>query len=84
MNLDINLNPKEGSAELTFKLESISSDRNKLEVISILQIIASDFALDPELELEDINSILGKANNDSKKSITFFMDEEGLEVELND
>ena len=82
MLVDITFDKKEQTACLNFKIENLNSVLAKQETLAILTTMAADFYLDPELEVEDLDSFISQATEGDKNSLYFILHEDGLELEL--
>lgn len=82
MNTQININQKTLDTDVIFKVEDIQSQDHAKECLIILTMIAGDYALDPEIELEDFNSFVEKAKSEDKMALLFSINEDGLELEF--
>ena len=83
MLVDISINPKDLSCDLTYSVEQFSAEYNYSEAIAILSMVAGDFNIDPELEPEEFKAFILKAKEESKLNLTFNIDEDGLDLEFN-
>lgn len=83
MLLDVNFEKAEETAKLTFFCKELNEEKDYSLALAILTTFCGDFALEPELEIEDLQEIAGKANEGEAKSFTFFINEEELEAEIN-
>lgn len=82
MQNDISIDPKTMSARLLFKIEDFKSEKDFKDALAILSMVAGDFHLDPEVEVEELQGFVQKAKNEAKMALEFVVDEEGLELEL--
>ncbi len=81
MLLDIDFNKDDETALLTFEVERFKSEKDIKLAIAIVTTFCADFALDPELEVEDFTDLLDQIEAKNKKHFTFFINEDGIEVE---
>lgn len=82
MRNDISIDPKSMSAHLTFKIEDFNSEKDYKDALAILSMVAGDFHLDPEIEVEELKQFIEKAKNEAKMALKFVINEEELELEL--
>ncbi len=82
MLVDIKFQKTQQSTSLEFKLDDFKDMLSKQECLATLSIVAADFYLDPELEISDLDELIEKAKSDNKNSLVFFLQEDGLELEL--
>ncbi len=83
MLVDINIDPKTFDASVKFELENFSSSTSFKSSIAIITMIAGDYSLDPELEVEDLEEMVTMALKDSKTSLIFTISEDGIEAEFS-
>jgi hypothetical protein len=82
MLVDIKFNHKEQSCSLEFSFLNLINDMAIKEALAILTIISSDFYLDPELDVDDINEFISQGKEKSKSALLFEVSEDGLELEF--
>lgn len=82
MIADISVNPKTLDCDIRFRIEDIKNENSIKDCLAIVSMISGDYALDPELELEDMISFVEKAKNEDKVTLLFTVSEDGLELEL--
>ena len=82
MLVDIQIIPKTLEAILRFEIENFKDDKNYKDAIAAITMVAADYSLDPEFELEDLQDMVKVAVKDSKKSLIFSILEDGIEAEL--
>jgi hypothetical protein len=82
MIVDIKFNHKEQSCSLEFAFLNLVNEMAIKEALAILTIVSSDFYLDPELEVEDINGFISQGKEKSKSALLFEVSEDGLELEF--
>lgn len=83
MKVDITIDEKSLSSIVSFDLADFSTPKSYKDTLAIIMMIAADYSLDPELELEDLENIVnsGKENNDKK--VVFVINEDEIEAELS-
>jgi len=84
MLVDIQIVPKTLEAILKFDIVNFTSDKSFKDAIATITMVAADYSLDPELEVEDLQEMITKAKSDSKKTLVFSILEDGIEAELTD
>ena len=82
MIVDIQLDPKNEETKAIFEIANIVSAINIKEVIAIVSIICGDYHMDPELEESELEEFLKQAKDKEKTNLTFYISEEGLELEF--
>jgi hypothetical protein len=82
MNVDITIDEKSLDAIVTFKLADFKGTKSFKDALAIVMMIAGDFSLDPEMEVEDLEEIVEKGNNDEASKLIFFINEDEIEAEL--
>lgn len=82
MKTDISINPKSLEAHVFFKVEDFTKEHDYKDALAILSMVAGDYHLDPELEVEELQAFVEQARNEAKMALEFVVDEEGLELEL--
>ncbi len=82
MNTNITIDPKSFEASITFKFEDYKAPKDFKDSLAIISMIAGDYSLDPELELEDFQQLIDQGKEAGKTSISFSVSEEGLEAEF--
>lgn len=82
MIVDIQFNPKEQSAILTYELANFATELNKKECLAIITIVSADFYLDPEIELEHLDEFLKIAQEQDKSKLVFEISEDGVDLQL--
>lgn len=81
MLLDIDFNKEDETAELTFEVARFKSEHDMKLAIAIITTFCADFALDPELDVEEFTDLLDQIESKGKTHFTFFINEDGIEVE---
>ena len=82
MKTDISIDPKNMDARIEFKFDDFNSPVDFKNSVAIISMIAGDFSLDPELELEDLNDLVIQGKEAGNSSIVFEIGEDGIEAEL--
>ena len=82
MIIDVDFNGSEQTTMVTFAIEQFKGDRDYHVASSIVQTFSADFDLDPELEKEDFVDIIEKAHSGEGNHFTFYISEEGIEVDI--
>jgi hypothetical protein len=82
MKTDISINHKTLDTNITFKVNDIKNENSLKDCLAIVSMISGDYALDPELDLEDMISFVEKAKSEDKMALLFTISEDGLELEL--
>lgn len=67
-----------------FKLSDIENERSIKEIAAIIFMIAGDYALDPEIEIDDIKDFMAMALEKNKAKMALFISEDGLELDFED
>lgn len=84
MKTEITIDPKTLSAEMILKVEDFKSEKDFKDSLAILSMVAGDYHLDPEVEVEELEGFVQKAKNEAKMALKFTVDEEGLDLEFVD
>lgn len=84
MKTDITVNPKTLAADIIFLVEDFKKEHDFKDALAILSMVAGDYHLDPEVEVDEFQGFVQKAKNEAKMALKFTVDEEGLELELGD
>lgn len=82
MKTEITVNPKTMAATILFKVEDFTKEADYKNALAILSMVAGDYHLDPEVEVEELQGFVQQAKNEAKMALEFIVDEEGLELEL--
>ena len=82
MNVDIKFNQKEQSCSLEFSFLNLVNDMAIKEALAIITIISSDFYLDPELDVDEMNEFISQGKEKSKSALLFEISEDGLDLEF--
>ena len=82
MKTDISIHPKDLSARVLFNVEDFSGEQDYKDALAILSMVAGDYHLDPEVEVEEMMGFVQQAKNEAKMALEFIVDEDGLELEL--
>ena len=83
MNVDVKIDRKTLDAKVEFKFENISGLEDLMDSVAIISMIAGDFSLDPELELEDFQELVLNGKSAGNNSIIFDIGEDGIEAEYS-
>lgn len=83
MLVDIQIVPKTYEAVLKFELENFKDEKSFKDAIAIVTMVAGDYSLDPEIELEDLQDMVKVALKENKKSMIFSIMEDGIEAEMS-
>jgi hypothetical protein len=67
-----------------FNLSDFDTDRKIKEALAIIFMVAGDYALDPELEVDDLKGFISMAMEKSKAKLALFISEDGLELDFED
>ncbi len=67
-----------------FKLSDFDNDHKIKESLAIIFMIAGDYALDPEIEVEDLKGFISMAIEKGKAKLALFISEDGLELDFED
>lgn len=82
MKVNVDFQSKNELAKVTFFLDEFATKKDILKAITIIQIFAADFELDPELEVEDFEGILARVKELNKTEFTVMISEDDIEVDL--
>ena len=82
MKYEITIQEKTFDCEVKCFCEEIQSEKDFKQIIALISIIAADYDLDPELEIDDLQGIIDKVKTEAKNSYSFLISEEGIEVDI--
>ena len=82
MKTEITVDPKTLSASAIFMVEDFKSDKDYKDTLAILSMVAGDYHLDPEVEVDELKEFVAKAKEENHSALEFIVDEEGVELEL--
>jgi hypothetical protein len=82
MKTNISIDPKTLDARIEFKFDDLNGPVDFKNSIAIISMIAGDFSLDPELELEDLNDLVVQGKEAGNTAIVFDIGEDGIEAEF--
>ncbi len=82
MKVDISINPKTLDCDVVFEVENFKSPIDYKNSIAIICMVAGDFSLDPELEVEDLEEIVASAIEKESKKVNFYIGEGGVEADF--
>ena len=82
MLVDIQIDPKTFDAQLKFEISNFKDSTSYKNAIATITMIAGDYSLDPELEIEDVENMVKMALKDDKSLVIFYIGEDGIEAEL--
>lgn len=82
MLVDIQINEKSLDATLCFQLENFKDQKSHKDALAIVIMIAGDYSLDPEIELEDLMDIVARGKEEQVNKLIFTVNEEEIEAEL--
>ena len=83
MIVDITIDAKTTDAEIKFEFALIKDIKDTMDSVAIISMIAGDYSLDPELDLEDFKELVNKGLTGGNKYITFDINEDGIEAEYS-
>lgn len=83
MLVDIQIDEKSLNALVKFELVNFKDQKSYKDALATIMMIAGDFSLDPELELEDLQDIVSKGNEEDAKSLLFVVNEDEIEAEFS-
>lgn len=83
MLVDIQIDEKSLNAIVTFKLTNFKNQKDFKDSLAIIMMVAGDFSLDPELELEDLQEIVDKGQQEQAQKLIFIISEDEIEAELS-
>jgi hypothetical protein len=83
MNVNISIDRKTLDAKVEFKFDKINGLEDLMDSVAIISMIAGDFSLDPELDLEDLQELVNNGKEQGSKSIIFEIGEDGIEAEYS-
>lgn len=82
MLLDITIDPKTHIASLSFELKNFQGPLDFKNALAITFMVAGDYALDPEIEISDLEELVAKGQQEEKSMIIININEEEIEVEF--
>jgi hypothetical protein len=82
MQLDISIDEKTLDAQLSFKLSDFKSAKHYKDALAIIMMVAGDYSLDPEMEIEDLEDIVQKGMDEQAQKVIFFINEDEIEAEF--
>ncbi len=66
----------------SFELANFKTEKDLKEGLAIVFMVAADYYLDPELELEDFANLIEQGKEKSKAIMALAVSEDGLELEF--
>ncbi|MCO4754812.1 MAG: hypothetical protein KC478_10045 [Bacteriovoracaceae bacterium] len=82
MKTEISVDPKTLSAKALFLVEDFKEEKDFKDTLAILSMVAGDYHLDPEVELDELKDFVKKAQEEAQSALEFIIDEEGIDLEL--
>ena len=76
MKFDFKINPKTHDANLIVNSLDIKNDNDIKNLLALITIIGADFYLDPEISVEEMQSIIDNGKEKSKNLLINFNEEE--------
>ncbi len=83
MKTEISIDPKTMDAKIQFQFDDFKGPIDFKNSVAIISMIAGDFSLDPELELEDLTDLVVQGKEAGNTSIIFEIGEDGIEAEFS-
>lgn len=83
MLVDIKIDPKTLDADLSFDLVNFKDQTSYKNAIAIITMVAGDYSLDPEFEIEDLQEMVEKGVEMTHKTLIITISEEGIEAEYS-
>lgn len=76
MKFDFKINPKTHDANLFINSSDINNDTDIKNLLALITIIGADFYLDPEITVEEMQSIIDNGKEKNKNLMINFNEEE--------
>ena len=83
MKVDITIHPKTHDAHIKFDFDQFKELKDLKDSVAILSMISGDFSLDPEMTIEDFQSLIEQGKSAKNTAITFDINEDGIEAEFS-
>lgn len=83
MLVDITIDEKSLNSVVTFNLADFEGQKSFKDTVAIIMMIAGDYSLDPELELEDLQGIVSKGKDEQAQKLIFLINEDEIEAQFS-
>lgn len=81
MLVDFYINTQQ-QASISANLEQLDNKSKIRDLLTLLIIVSSDFALDPEIDFNEFQTMLDTAKQKGKQSLHILIDEEEIELDF--
>lgn len=82
MKINVEYNPETDTVEVSFYKDQIKEERDHQLCLNIIFTFAHNFDLEPEMDVETIQEIMGVLEEEGKDEFKFLFNEDGIEVDL--
>ena len=82
MLVDIQIEQKTLDARLTFDLSHFKDIKSIKDSLAIITMIAGDYSLDPEFEVEDLEGIIAQGKEKEANHLVFNINEDEMDAEF--
>ena len=80
MLVDFDIDDKNESFHLKFENINFTKERNYILAVDIINCIAGDYSVDPEIEVDDMKDIVKRAKDAEKKNFSVEIHEGGVDI----
>ena len=82
MKIDISQNSKDHTYNLTIKLDQFKNLKEYEVLHNLINAIALDFDLDPEITIEDLKKIVTEAKMEEAEEVFIDIGKDGIDLEF--
>lgn len=82
MKIDVTQDSKDHSYTLTVKIDQFKTLKDYETLHNLINAIALDFDLDPEISVDDLKNIVAEAKKEESTEITCDIGKDGIDVEF--
>lgn len=82
MKLDISQNSKDQTYSIHVKLDQFKNLKEYEVLFNLINAIALDFDLDPEITIDDLKNIVAEAKKESAEEVFISIGTEGIDLEF--